>query len=203
MLAIRQLSLCFAAAALGLLVFTSTAQADTAPDALWSYFGHGHEGTAACVSRGTAVAESRFDEMIDDAARAFVVRPSFLRAVVACESNFNDRAKSKAGARGLAQVMPQTARLLGIEPALLWDPAVNLYSAAKYIRYLVDRYGNDLDKVLIAYNAGPAYVETDRPLPGETILYLERVKSAYRHFLKLNSRTNVQASSKDVQAARR
>lgn len=189
MLAIRQLSSCLALAMFGLLVLTATARADAAPDALWSYFGHGHQGTSACVSRATAAAETRFDDMIERTALAFVVRPSFLRAVVACESNFNEQAKSKAGARGLAQVMPQTARLLGVEPDLLWDPAVNLYSAAKYIRYLVDRYGNDLDKVLIAYNAGPAYVETDRPLPGETILYLERVKSAYRHFLLLSTGT--------------
>lgn len=170
-------------AATGLLFGAGLARADTAPEALWSFAGKGHAGTTACVSHSTALAASRFDEMIDRTARAFVVRPSFLRAVVACESNFNDQAESSAGARGLAQVMPQTARLLGVEPALLWDPEINLYSAAKYIRYLVDRYGNDVDKVLIAYNAGPAYVESDRPLPGETILYLERVKSAYRHFL--------------------
>jgi len=186
LVAIRQLShslLMTIGAAAGLCLGAATARADTAPEALWSFVGQGHAGTTACVSHATALAESRFDEMIDRTARAFVVRPSFLRAVVACESNFNDRAESSAGARGLAQVMPQTARLLGIEPALLWDPAVNLYSAAKYIRYLVDRYGNDVDKVLIAYNAGPAYVDSDRALPGETVLYLERVKSAYRHFL--------------------
>lgn len=189
MVAIRQLFYGLFAALTALLVGAVAARAETAPDALWSFAGHGHGGTAACVSRATPVAESQFDEMIDRTARAFVVRPSFLRAVVACESNFNVLAKSPAGARGLAQVMPQTARLLGIEPELLWDPAVNLYSAAKYIRFLVDRYGNDLDKVLIAYNAGPAYVESDRPLPGETILYVERVKSAYRHFLMQYSRS--------------
>ncbi|HTY70587.1 MAG TPA: lytic transglycosylase domain-containing protein [Alphaproteobacteria bacterium] len=183
MVAIRQLPYSLVMMAAALFLGASVARAETAPDALWSFAGKGHAGTTACVSHSTAQAASRFDEMIDRTARAFVVRPSFLRAVVACESNFNDQAESPAGARGLAQVMPQTARLLGVEPALLWDPGVNLYSAAKYIRYLVDRYGNDLDKVLIAYNAGPAYVGSDRPLPGETILYLERVKSAYRHFL--------------------
>lgn len=188
MVAIRQLAFKMAAVVVAIVAGAAVARAEPAPDELWSLLGHGHPGKVACVSRSTPLAESRYDEMIDRAARAFVVRPSFLRAVVACESNFNDQARSKAGARGLAQVMPETARLLGVEPALLWDPIVNLYSAAKYIRFLVDRYGNDLDKVLIAYNAGPAYVETDRPLPGETILYVERVKSAYRHFLLQNSR---------------
>lgn len=188
MRAIRQLSSCIAAVTVAVPLSAAAAHADAAPEALWSFLGHGHAGASACVSSATAVAESRFDALIDRTARAFVVRPSFLRAVVACESNFDDQALSSAGARGLAQVMPQTARLLGIAPDLLWDPAVNLYSAAKYIRYLVDRYGNDLDKVLIAYNAGPGYVNSDRPLPGETILYVERVKSAYRHFLLLNAR---------------
>jgi soluble lytic murein transglycosylase-like protein len=183
MFATRRLLSCIGAATLALLFGSAAAHADGAPKALWSFLGDGHAGRSACVSPATSAVEGPYDAMIDRTARAFVVRPSFLRAVVACESNFNDQALSPAGARGLAQVMPQTARLLGVEPDLLWDPAVNLYSAAKYIRYLVDRYGNDLDKVLIAYNAGPAYVETDRPLPGETILYLVRVKSAYRHFL--------------------
>ena len=185
MIAIRQLSFCFGFAALAVSLGSAAAHAGAAPEALWSFLGHGHAGRAACISPATSAAESRYDAVIDRTARAFVVRPSFLRAVVACESSFDDQARSSAGARGLAQIMPQTARLLGVEPDLLWDPEVNLYSAAKYIRYLVDRYGNDLDKVLIAYNAGPAYVETDRPLPGETILYVERVKSAYRHFLAL------------------
>lgn len=187
MSAIRQLSSTIAALA-ACFFGAAVAHAEPAPDALWSYLGNGHRGTVACVSRSTSAVESRFAELIDRIARTFVVRPSFLRAVVACESNFDELAKSRAGARGLAQVMPQTARLLGIEPELLWDPEINLYSAAKYIRYLVDRYGNDLDKVLIAYNAGPGYVDSDRPLPGETILYVERVKSAYRHFLSLNRR---------------
>src|SRR5579859_5052307 len=96
-------------AAVALLLATTLARADTPPKARWSFAGQGHAGTTACVSRSTALAASRFDEMIDWTARAFVVRPSFLRAVVACESNFNDHAESSAGARGLAQVMPQTA----------------------------------------------------------------------------------------------
>jgi soluble lytic murein transglycosylase-like protein len=102
---------------------------------------------------------------------------------VACESNFNHQAHSKAGARGLAQIMPTTATELGVHPDLLWIPRYNLYSSAKYIRFLSDKYGNDLDKVLIGYNAGPAYLAKPRPLPAETIQFVARVKSAYGHFL--------------------
>jgi soluble lytic murein transglycosylase-like protein len=158
-------------------------------DALWAYLGFSHSGRAACVSMSTVPTARPFAAAIDWAAYQFDVRPSFLLAVVACESNFNALALSKAGARGLAQVMPATARHLGVDPDLLWDPRLNLYSAAKYIRLLVDRYGNDLDKVLIAYNAGPAYVEKKKTIPKETTVYLTRVKGAYRRFLALEAIT--------------
>lgn len=158
-------------------------------DALWAFLGFSHAGKAACVSASTIPTARPFAAAIDWAAYQFDVRPSFLLAVVACESNFDALALSKAGARGLAQVMPETARSLGVDPDLLWDPRLNLYSAAKYIRLLVDRYGNDLDKILIAYNAGPAYVEKKKTIPKETTAYLTRVKGAYRRFLALEALT--------------
>jgi soluble lytic murein transglycosylase-like protein len=163
-------------AAAGLIVLGGSAQAG-------SKMASSTGGPAACLSPKALAAEREFSAMIDAAAVQFVVRPSFLRAVVACESSFNSLAESRAGARGLAQVMPSTARGLGVHPDLLWDARVNLYSAAKYIRLLVERYGNNIDAVLIAYNAGPSYIETGKPLPRETVEYLARVKSAYRAFL--------------------
>jgi len=177
------------AAAVASLFLPAGAGARTEADVLWGYLGSGHAGTSACVSAATVPTARPFAAAIDWAAYQFDVRPSFLLALVACESNFNARAVSKAGARGLAQVMPATARGLGVEAKLLWDPRYNLYAAAKYIRLLVDRYGNDLDKVLIAYNAGPAYVEKSKPIPKETTIYLGRVKSAYRRFLAMEAIT--------------
>jgi len=138
---------------------------------------------ASCVTNMTPYAERAFSRELDLAAHAYGVRPAFLRAVVACESNFNVQAQSKAGARGLAQVMPSTAAEMGVHPDLLWIPRYNLQSSAKYIRHLSDKYGNDLDKVLIGYNAGPGYIGNGKTLPQETIQYMARVKSAYRHFL--------------------
>jgi len=177
------------AAASASLFFPFEAGPRAEADALWAFLGVGHRGNAACVSSSTVPTARPFAAAVDWAAYQFDVRPSFLLAVVACESNFNARAISKAGARGLAQVMPATARGLGVEAELLWDPRYNLYAAAKYIRLLVDRYGNDLDKVLIAYNAGPAYVEKSKPIPKETTVYLLRVKSAYRRFLAMEAMT--------------
>jgi len=187
-IAAMQRSFVFAAVALSMF-FPFDAGARAEADALWAFLGVGHRGNAACVSSQTIPTARPFAAAIDWAAYQFDVRPSFLLAVVACESNFNALAQSKAGARGLAQVMPATARGLGVEAELLWDPRYNLYAAAKYIRLLVDRYGNDLDKVLIAYNAGPAYVEKRKPIPKETTVYLLRVKSAYRRFLALEAVT--------------
>lgn len=172
--------------ALGVLfaiVQLSSAAAQAEPPSLWTFSGVGHAGRVACISPSALPAERSLSGLIDWAAVQFGVRPSFLRAIVACESNFNHAAVSRAGARGLAQIMPQTAQDLGVPADGLWDPKINLYSAAKYIRLLVARYGNNLDNVLIAYNAGPAYVETGRPPPKETVAYVARVKSAYRHYL--------------------
>lgn len=179
----------FAVAAVAVSVFFPLEAGHAESDALWAFLGFGHAGRAACVSTATIPTARPFAAAIDWAAYQFNVRPSFLLAVVACESNFNALAVSKAGARGLAQVMPTTALSLGVDPDLLWEPRFNLYSAAKYIRLLVDRYGNDLDTVLIAYNAGPAYVEKNKPVPKETSVYLTRVKSAYRRFLALEAIT--------------
>src|SRR5258708_6748997 len=179
----------FVAAAVVVSAFLPFETGRAESDALWAFLGFGHSGRAACVSTATIPTARPFAAAIDWAAYQFDVRPSFLLAVVACESNFNAWAVSKAGARGLAQGMPMTARSLGVDPDLLWDPRLNLYSAAKYIPLLADRYGHDLDKVLIPYNAGPAYGEKNKPIPNETTVYLTRVKSAYRRFLALEAIT--------------
>src|SRR4051812_34567120 len=71
-------------------------------DALWAFLGFGHAGHGACVSTSTIPTARPFAAAIDWAAYQFDVRPSFLLAVIACESNFNALALSKAGARGLA-----------------------------------------------------------------------------------------------------
>lgn len=170
-------------ALLGVVFYCGTSAAVAEPHATLVPLPAPRPAFAACVTDMTAFAERAFRRDLDLAAHAYGVRPAFLRAVVACESNFDVQAQSKAGARGLAQVMPSTATAMGVHPDLLWIPRYNLHSSAKYIRQLSDKYGNDLDKVLIGYNAGPAYIGSGKALPQETILFMARVKSAYRHFL--------------------
>jgi soluble lytic murein transglycosylase-like protein len=103
--------------------------------------------------------------IVEAAAREFGIDPSLFRGVVRQESAFNARAKSKAGAAGLTQLMPGTARLLSrkvlrkrFRTAFLYDPAMNVRLGASYLRQLLDRFGGDPLMALAAYNAGPGRI---------------------------------------------
>jgi len=92
---------------------------------------------------------------IDELSRRFDLSPSLLEALVWQESRWREGAVSHAGARGLAQLMPGTARYLGVNPD---DPMQNLEGGARYLREQLDRFDGDLEKALAAYNAGPGRV---------------------------------------------
>jgi soluble lytic murein transglycosylase-like protein len=101
--------------------------------------------------------------------------PNLVLAVVAVESGFQPDAVSNKGAQGLMQLMPATARELGVADAL--DPAQNLDGGTRYLRMLVAQYGGDLGKALAAYNAGPGAVKRHGGVPPyrETHHYIDRV----------------------------
>ena len=88
--------------------------------------------------------------------------PSLIEALVWQESRWRPRAVSHAGARGLAQLMPATARELGVDPD---DPMQNLEGGARYLRQQLDRFDGDLEKALAAYNAGPGRVIRANGIP--------------------------------------
>jgi len=88
-------------------------------------------------------------------AAKYDISPMLLEAMVWQESRWNEAARSSAGARGLAQLMPGTARAMGVDPD---DPGANLEGGARYLRMQLDTFGGDLEKALAAYNAGPARV---------------------------------------------
>ncbi|WP_442896909.1 lytic transglycosylase domain-containing protein [Erythrobacter sp.] len=92
---------------------------------------------------------------IAELAQRFDLSPALLEAVVWQESRWRANAVSHAGARGLAQLMPGTARDLGVDPD---DPMQNLEGGARYLREQLDRFEGDLEKALAAYNAGPGRV---------------------------------------------
>ncbi|MGH0034225.1 MAG: lytic transglycosylase domain-containing protein [Myxococcota bacterium] len=123
----------------------------------------------------------RLDETISRVAQAYGVQPGLVKAVIAAESNFDHRARSRKGAMGLMQLMPATARDMGIsEP---YEPLPNILGGTRYLRRMLDRYG-DVSRALAAYNAGPTAVDRYRGIPPyrETQDYVARVLDYYRSY---------------------
>ena len=98
-----------------------------------------------------------YDGIITEHARANDVRPDLVRAVVQVESAFNPYALSPKGAQGLMQLMPATAQQFGVKNA--YNPEENVRAGVAYLRQLLDRYENDEELALAAYNAGPGAVD--------------------------------------------
>ena len=112
-------------------------------------------------------------------ARRHGLDPNLVLAVIGVESGFQPDAVSHKGAQGLMQLMPATARELGVTDAL--DPAQNLDGGTRYLRMLVAQYGGDLGKALAAYNAGPGAVKRYGGVPPyrETLHYIDKVLKRY------------------------
>lgn len=123
-----------------------------------------------------AAAGDRYDEIIRRAAARYDLDYSLVKAVVHAESAFNPRAVSRKGAQGLMQLMPQTARGLGVSD--VFDPEENILGGSRYLRKMLDRYNHDLPLSLAAYNAGPGAVDRTGGVPPyrETQDYIRRVK---------------------------
>jgi soluble lytic murein transglycosylase-like protein len=113
-------------------------------------------------ARHAAGIPPRYAAKIAELAARFDLSPALLEAVVWQESRWRENAVSPVGARGLAQLMPGTARYLGVNSA---DPFQNLEGGARYLREQLDRFDGDLEKALAAYNAGPGRVERARGIP--------------------------------------
>jgi soluble lytic murein transglycosylase-like protein len=115
------------------------------------------------------------EESVQRAAAKYNLRPELIKAVIRAESNFQIRAVSHAGAKGLMQLMPPTARELGVTD--IFDIEQNIDGGAKYLRRMLDRFDGNVRKALAAYNAGPGTViryNGQVPYP-ETRQYVQRV----------------------------
>jgi soluble lytic murein transglycosylase-like protein len=99
----------------------------------------------------------QFEPLVQEHAARHALRPELVRAVIQVESGFNPRARSPRGAMGLMQLMPATARELGVRDA--YDPAENIRGGTAYLRKLIDRYDGNEDLALAAYNAGADAVD--------------------------------------------
>lgn len=121
-----------------------------------------------------AAGPERFRARVAELAAKYDISPTLLEAVVWQESRWNAGARSPVGARGLTQLMPATARQLGVDPL---DPMANLEGGARYLRMQLDAFGGDIERALAAYNAGPARVTKAGGIPQirETQLYVASI----------------------------
>ena len=121
---------------------------------------------------------SAFDSLVIEHATRQALRPELVRAVIQVESGFNPHAVSAKGAMGLMQLMPATARSLGVRNA--YDPAENIRGGTTYLRRLLDRYDGNEELALAAYNAGAGAVDRygkQVPAYRETRDYVKKVSA--------------------------
>jgi hypothetical protein len=119
------------------------------------------------------------DQIIDHASKKYDVDPDLTRAVIRAESDFDANCTSSKGAMGLMQLMPETAKELGVKNP--YDPVENIMGGTRYLKSLLDRYDGNIAVALAAYNWGMGNLEQNPgTLPGETRTYIARVNQYYR-----------------------
>ena len=126
---------------------------------------------------------ARYAKPIQDAAKATRLEPALIHAVISAESGYNPYARSRKGAAGLMQLMPETARRYGVTNRL--DPAQNISGGARYLRDLIRMFNNDIQLAVAAYNAGEnAVMRAGNRIPPyqETMTYVPRVMTYYKKY---------------------
>ena len=126
--------------------------------------------------------QEKLDRMVAKVALALNLDPNLIKAVIKTESNFDPRAVSKAGAKGLMQLMPATARELGVKD--VFNPLENVWAGASYLKKMLDRHGGDIKSALASYNWGPGNFDRhgSQRMPGETRRYISAVTRHYAQF---------------------
>lgn len=124
-------------------------------------------------------APMKFYGMITEAADTYDLHPALIAAVIQAESNFNPRAVSYRGAKGLMQIVPSTQRLLRIKNA--YDPRQNIDGGSRYLRELLDLFRGNVSLAIAAYNAGPNAVARHAGIPPfkQTREYVRKVLAYY------------------------
>lgn len=135
----------------------------------------GGSGSATGWLRMSETARNQYAAEIREISARHGVDPTLVESVIRAESAFNPTAVSRAGARGLMQLMPKTALALGVRDS--FNPRENIEGGVRHLRYLLDRYPGNVALAVAAYNAGEAAVDAHRGIPpySETQQYVQRV----------------------------
>jgi soluble lytic murein transglycosylase len=134
------------------------------------------------MSEGSTSNTHTYDQIINRKSTKYNIEPAIIEAVITAESNWDPQARSKKGAIGLMQLMPATAKDMKVSDP--YNPEDNIEGGTRYLRYLLNRFNDDLDLALAAYNAGPTRVEKAGGIPSirETRMYVKSVKSFYQGY---------------------
>jgi soluble lytic murein transglycosylase-like protein len=171
----------------GMLVLSNIRPGST-PAELPSYSVPKAEGVRATRSAVAGRARA-YDDLISEHSRTHGVRADLVRAVMQVESGFNPYARSPKGAMGLMQLMPSTARQYGVRNA--FNPIENVRAGVAYLRELLDRYQNNEELALAAYNAGPGAVDKH----GQTVPPYRETQSYVARINKMAARPVTTAGS--------
>jgi len=127
-------------------------------------------------------AERLFQPIVLKAANRHKVDPAMVMAIIMAESSYNPKAISKKGAKGLMQLMPTTAKSLGVKD--IFNPEHNINAGVRYFKKLLNQFNGDVELALAAYNAGSRKVREHRGIPpfGATKYYIKKVIKYYRHY---------------------
>jgi soluble lytic murein transglycosylase-like protein len=129
-------------------------------------------------------AEHQYHKLIAQTASQYQIDPALIKAIIMAESGYNPKAVSKRGAKGLMQLMPDTAEALGVED--IFNPRQNISGGVQYFSRLVNRFNGDVKLALAAYNAGSRYVRNYNGVPPfkATRYYIKKVFKYYQQYKK-------------------
>ena len=133
------------------------------------------------VRKSRLLNHTSFRRIIFSKSMKYKIEPSLVSALIKVESNWDHKAVSQRGAKGLMQLMPSTAKDMNVNNP--FNPEENIEGGMRYLRYLLDKFDGDIALALAAYNAGPGKIQKYKGMPPilETKQYVERILSIYNN----------------------
>lgn len=133
------------------------------------------------VRKSRPLNHASFRRIISSKSMKYKIEPSLVSALIKVESNWDHKAVSQRGAKGLMQLMPSTAKDMNVNNP--FNPEENIEGGMRYLRYLLDKFDGDIALALAAYNAGPGKIQKYKGMPPiiETKQYVERILSIYNN----------------------